>query len=261
MKSVFQVTTHTGKPGLLLVWKNIDAGGNPRVQLEIKADSFTIWCCFVTWCLSPPLLEIMQTKTSWASSCCLLYPSHLEQCMARSRLVTECRFFQGSPCRVLVVACEIFSCGMGNLVPWSGIEPQSPALAVLTAGPLRKSLPIMHIFCLFLTRLGAGILGILKICGRYAIFSSHICKISFNGVDTLEIFTQILCMNSYYSSKIDPFWPCCPTIGLHLICGLQLLCTDCNCWPKIWGRSRVSGQCLWTWEGKNMFPVPRKSKV
>ena len=159
------------------------------------------------------------------------------------------------------MACEIFSCGMGNLVPWSGIEPQSPALAVLTAGPLRKSLPIMHMFCLFLTRLGAGILGILKICGRYAIFSSHICKISFNGVDTLEIFTQILCMNSYYSSKIDPFWPCCPTIGLHLICGLQLLCTDCNCWPKIWGRSRVSGQCLWTWEGKNMFPVPRKSKV
>lgn len=42
MKSVFQVTTHTGKPGLLLVWKNIDARGNPRVQLEIKADSLAI---------------------------------------------------------------------------------------------------------------------------------------------------------------------------------------------------------------------------
>ena len=43
MKSVFQVTTHTGKPGVLLLWENIDVGDNPRVQLfEIKADSFTI---------------------------------------------------------------------------------------------------------------------------------------------------------------------------------------------------------------------------
>lgn len=40
MKSVFQVTTHTGKPGLLLVWKNIDARSS-KVQLEIKADGCT----------------------------------------------------------------------------------------------------------------------------------------------------------------------------------------------------------------------------
>ena len=32
--------------------------------------------------------------------------------------------------QVLVVAHEIFSCGMWNLVPWPGIEPGPPALGV-----------------------------------------------------------------------------------------------------------------------------------
>ena len=31
-------------------------------------------------------------------------------------------------CWVLVVVCEIFSCGMWDLVPWPGIEPRPPAL-------------------------------------------------------------------------------------------------------------------------------------
>ena len=33
-------------------------------------------------------------------------------------------------CLVLAVACGIFSCGMQDLVPWSGIEPRFPALGV-----------------------------------------------------------------------------------------------------------------------------------
>ena len=33
-------------------------------------------------------------------------------------------------CLVLAVTCGIFSCGMQDLVPWSGIEPRFPALEV-----------------------------------------------------------------------------------------------------------------------------------
>ena len=32
---------------------------------------------------------------------------------------------------ILVVKCGIFSCGVWDLVPWSGIEPQPPALGTL----------------------------------------------------------------------------------------------------------------------------------
>ena len=81
----------------------------------------------------------------------------------------------------------------------------------------------MHLICLFLTRLGAGILGILKICGRYAIFSSHICKIPFNGVDTMEIFTQMLCMNSYYSSNMT----LSDLVAQLLGCILFVVCNYC----------------------------------
>ena len=31
-------------------------------------------------------------------------------------------------CRVLVAACEVFSCSMWDLVPWPGIEPGPPAM-------------------------------------------------------------------------------------------------------------------------------------
>ena len=32
--------------------------------------------------------------------------------------------------RIFVVSCEMFSCSMWDLVPWSGIKPRSPALGV-----------------------------------------------------------------------------------------------------------------------------------
>ena len=40
-------------------------------------------------------------------------------------------------CRVLVAACEVFSCSMWDLVPGPGIEPGPPALGA-------QSLPLDH---------------------------------------------------------------------------------------------------------------------
>ena len=55
-------------------------------------------------------------------------------------------------CRVLVVACEIFCCGMRDLVPWPGSKPRPPALEAWSLksldrqGSLNKHLKSVWIF-------------------------------------------------------------------------------------------------------------------
>ena len=40
----------------------------------------------------------------------------------------------------LVAACEIFSCGMQDLVPWLGIEPRPPVLKAQNLSHAREVL-------------------------------------------------------------------------------------------------------------------------
>lgn len=107
-----------------------------------------------------------------------------------------------------------------------------------------QSLPMMYLICFFLTRLGAGVLGSLKICGRHTNFPSHIFKISFNGVDTLEIFTQIANSISLYKFLLILIKLTLSDLVMQLSeCILFVVCSYCALTAIVYQRFR-EGQVL-----------------
>ena len=103
----------------------------PKKKLRVLSSVF--WACVLSW------------AHTWFSK----FP-HLQSCFYFLKRLKKYLFLFIWLCWVLVTACRIFNlgCRMWDLVPWSQIQPEPPALGMRSLSPwITRGVPIVAFHC------------------------------------------------------------------------------------------------------------------